>query len=146
MKIWIWKWRLVLVYKDELKECKSKWLPFTSNQVSFVIDHHIQTNHNKSSTPIYPKPKIQQKNRNKPLQNKNHTKLSHKINTHIIKTWKYLKVIDNVNRWKRLIDVKVLKFYHFGKTLAKKWINYIKNLKKQGWKDSQRSHPSEWTF
>jgi hypothetical protein len=32
-------------------------------------------------------------------QKKNHTRLTtHKINIQIIKTWKYLKVKDNVNR------------------------------------------------
>jgi hypothetical protein len=45
-----------------------------------------------------------------------------------------------------LIDVKVLKFYHFGKTLAKKWINYIKNKKHKGEKIIKGATQVNWRF
>jgi hypothetical protein len=50
-------WRLILVYKEGLKACKSKYIPFSSNQ-SVICNKWSYTNKSQqNSTPIYPKPK-----------------------------------------------------------------------------------------
>jgi len=41
---------VVLVYKDALKKCKSKWLSFTSNQSVLCNKWFVETNHNKTLT------------------------------------------------------------------------------------------------
>jgi hypothetical protein len=40
-------------------------------------------------------------------------------NIHIIKARKYFNVIKKVNILQNVLNVKVLNFYHFGKTLTK---------------------------